>query len=170
MTDNSTNSDRDRNSSTGLHRRDPFALAEELNQDLFRFFDGPYEFSMPFALPRLGRTLARMAPRIDMFEKDQNFVITAELPGVKKEDLQVELQDHALIVRGERNEEHEDKEDGDNRYYRMERSRGKFYRRIRLPFDTVPENVKASFSDGVLEVRIPEPSGTATGAKQIPVS
>jgi len=82
-------------------------------------------------------------------------IITAELPGVKKEDVRVELEDDALVIRGET---HVHEQVKDEEYVRMERSYGSFYRRLPLPFQAKVEEVQASLNNGVLEIRIPEPA------------
>jgi HSP20 family protein len=78
-----------------------------------------------------------------------------QLPGVKKEDVRVELEDDALVIRGETHVNEQVKDEG---YIRMERSYGSFYRRLPLPFQAKVEEVQASLNNGVLEIRIPEPA------------
>ena len=104
---------------------------------------------------------------MDIFEKDGALTVKAELPGVKKEDVAITLEGSDLIVRGERKAESEVREED---YYRMERSYGGFYRRLPLPFEVEAGQVKASFTDGVLEVTIPKPAAAAPAAQTIPVS
>jgi HSP20 family protein len=90
----------------------------------------------------------------------------AELPGVKKEDIVVEMRDGDLVISGERKTDSEVKEQD---YYRIERSYGSFRRRIPMPFDVRPEQVKANYKDGVLEVEIPKPALKEPEAKKITV-
>jgi HSP20 family protein len=104
-------------------------------------------------LPRRGAMA--VLPRTDVAEKDHTLIITAELPGVKKEDVQVELQDGALVIRGET---HVNEQIKDEDYVRMERSYGSFYRRLPLPFEAKVDQVQASLDNGVLEICIPEPA------------
>jgi HSP20 family protein len=135
-------------------RWSPFALIDELQDELARFWGR----SMRGGTMSPGRLLAQLplgAPRLDVFEKDGYLVIKADLPGVKKDDMQVELEDGALVIQGEARAENEVR---DEQYYRMERAIGRFYRRVPLPFDAKPEDVQATMSDGVLEVRIPKPA------------
>ena len=94
-------------------------------------------------------------PRVDVLEKGGIPVVNAELPGVKQEDVQVELEDGDLVIRGETKAETEVKEES---FYRMERSAGGFYRRLSLPFEVQPDQIQASMADGMLEVRIPRPT------------
>jgi len=93
-------------------------------------------------------------PAVDLFEKDDSFVIKAELPGLDKKDISVELKDRVLMLKGERKCENEVKEEN---YYRRERSYGKFQRAFNLPSDLDPDKIKADFKDGVLEISIPKP-------------
>ena len=114
----------------------------------------------------IGRDKIPWAPRVDVFEQKGTLVIQAELPGVKKEDLSVEIDQGNLIIRGKREAQHEVKEED---YYRTERSYGSFYRSIPLPFDVEPDQVNATFVDGVLEIRIPEPLPEQPEPRKIPV-
>ena len=89
-----------------------------------------------------------------MFEKEGTLVVRADLPGMKKEDVRVSLDEGDLVIEGESKKETEVKEDD---YYRLERSSGSFYRRVALPFEPDPARIDAGFKDGVLEIRIPKP-------------
>ena len=80
--------------------------------------------------------------------------------------MQVELDDGDLVIQGEMRSEHEVNED---QYYRMERSLGRFYRRVSLGFEVKPEDIQASMNDGVLEVRIPKPAQMKSAGTRIPV-
>lgn len=155
-----------RRSETQLRRWDPF---EELRQEMARIW-GMGGTMFPWAPATLQRRLGRetpWAPSIDVYEKDNALIVKAELPGVKKEDVQVTLDDGDLVIRGERKAEHEVKEQD---YYRMERSYGSFQRRLPLPFDVKPEQVTANFKDGVLELRIPRPAESKPAPQTIRVS
>jgi len=91
------------------------------------------------------------SPRVDIRETDKELIIHADLPGVKKEDVHLEIQNDVLTLSGERSEE---KKETNERYHRMERTFGKFQRRMTLPAGTDPNNVGATFNNGVLELRI----------------
>ncbi len=99
------------------------------------------------------------APVVDVYETDQELVVKAELPGVKKENVEVSIRDNALYIRGEKKEEKEEKTEA---YHRVERVYGRFERVLPLPTDVKVESAKAEFKDGVLEIRIPK----AEGAKE----
>ena len=96
----------------------------------------------------------RWMPPIDLVEAEDHFVLKADLPGLAEGDVNIEVQDGTLTISGEREAEHEQREKG---WYRIERSFGSFNRSLTLPDGVDPERIDASFSDGVLEVRIPKP-------------
>jgi len=93
------------------------------------------------------------APVIDVYEGKDDVVVKAELPGIEKDNIEVNLTDHTLTIKGEKNKEEEVKEEN---YYRSERSYGSFVRMLELPRDVQGDKVKASFKNGILEVRIPK--------------
>src|SRR5210317_1506077 len=93
-------------------------------------------------------------PAVDLYEKDDHFVIKAELPGVDKKDISIDLKDRVLTLSGERSYENEVKEEN---YYRRERSYGKFQRVFTLPADVDSDKIKADFNDGLLQIEVPKP-------------
>jgi HSP20 family protein len=95
---------------------------------------------------------AGFVPSVDVSESDSHYTITAELPGVQKDDVHVELQDDMLVIQGEKRSEREEKKDR-GRY--VERSYGSFSRAFTLPADADIERLEASFKDGVLALRVP---------------
>lgn len=134
-------------------------------QEMARLWGRGWPIIRPVRRPALGGLA--WAPRMDVFEKDGSIVVKAELPGVKKEDVQVSLDRGDLEIQGERREESEVKEDD---YYRCERSYGSFYRRLPLGFEIKPEQIQAHFADGVLEVRIPKPAEAKSEAQKIKIA
>jgi HSP20 family protein len=96
----------------------------------------------------------RWVPPVDLVEAEDHFVLKADLPGLSEEDVSIEVQDGTLTISGERTAEHEESERG---WYRIERSFGSFNRSLTLPDGVDPDRIQASFSHGVLEVRIPKP-------------
>ena len=154
---------------TGLapSRRDPFALMRQMTSELERVFD---EGSWPsFRWPsfRWGAIEATTwAPHIDVFEKNQRLVTRIDLPGMKKEDVKVEVTDGQLAISGER--KHEKEEKGE-KFYRCEREYGSFYRAVPLPEGAKVEDVKAMFIDGVLEVTVPLPAKAETKARTVDI-
>jgi HSP20 family protein len=103
-------------------------------------------------------------PVVDLYEKDGHFMIKAELPGVDKKDIKIDLQDRLLTLSGERTYDNEVKEEN---YYRRERSYGKFQRAFTLPADVDSDKIKAEFKDGVLQIEVPKPEEKK--AKQVTV-
>jgi HSP20 family protein len=92
-------------------------------------------------------------PVVDIYEQDDAYVIKAELPGVEKKDISVELKGRTLVVKGERTSENEVKE---GHYYRRERTFGKFQRAFSLPEALETDKIKAEFKDGVLRLTVPK--------------
>jgi len=93
-------------------------------------------------------------PAVDVYEESDRFVIKAELPGLDRKDVEVDLNDRVLTLKGERSYENEVKEDG---YYRKERAFGKFHRAFTLPANLNADEIKAEFKDGLLTINIPKP-------------
>jgi HSP20 family protein len=96
----------------------------------------------------------RWVPPMDLVEAEDHFVLKADLPGLSEGDVNIEVQDGTLTISGERKSEHEQREKG---WYRIERAFGAFNRSLTLPDGVDPDRIAASFSDGVLELRIPKP-------------
>jgi HSP20 family protein len=110
---------------------------------------------------------AAWSPVIEVKEKEGKLLVTAELPGLKKEDVKVHIDGDMLVVEGERKQEKEEKREG---YYRSERSYGNFYRSIPLPQGAKGDQTAAQFNNGVLEVTVPIPEAKAMAKSQeIPV-
>ncbi len=99
------------------------------------------------------RPLSIRMPSLDVYEEKDSVVVKAELPGMKKEDVEVNLAGENLTIKGEKKEDKEVKEDD---YYRRERSYGSFLRTVALPCEVKSDEIKASFNDGVLEIRMPK--------------
>lgn len=99
------------------------------------------------------RPLSMRIPALDVYEEKDTVVVKAELPGMKKEDVEVNLVGETLTIKGEKKEDKEVKEDD---YYRRERSYGSFLRTVALPCEVKSDEIKASFKDGVLEIRMPK--------------
>ena len=96
----------------------------------------------------------RWVPAMDLVETEDALVLKADLPGLERDDVTIEVKDNVLTVSGERKEEHSDRTDG---YYRVERAFGGFARSLALPDGIDASRVTAEFDKGVLEVRIPKP-------------
>jgi HSP20 family protein len=136
--------------------RDPFALMREMTSEFDRFFAEPTRrfFRWPSAWRRAAPETGWF-PDIDIFEKDNRLVTKIDLPGMKKEDVKVEVTDGQLAISGER--KHEAEEKGEE-FYCCEREYGSFYRTVPLPEGAKIDDMKATFTDGVLEVSVPLPA------------
>ena len=112
------------------------------------------------------KSLGAPAPALDLYEEKDEVVAKAELPGMEKKDIQVNISDHHLTIKGEKKKEEETKE---KNFYRSERSYGSFCRSIELPADVEPDKAKASFKDGVLEIHIPKTEEAKKQPRQVAI-
>jgi HSP20 family protein len=103
---------------------------------------------------------------LDVFEEQDDIVVKAELPGIDKENIEVNLTDRTLTIKGEKKKAEEVKEEN---YYRCERSYGSFLRSVELPKDVHADKVKASFKNGILEVRVPKTEEAKSKAIKVKV-
>jgi len=140
---------------SGLFGASPFKFMKRFTEEMDRAFTSfapPAEFDL-------------WAPPLEVKHKNGNFVVTAELPGLTKDEIKVEVIENALVIEGERKREKEEKGE---EYYRSERYYGKFYRSIPLPKGALPEQVKAELTNGILEVVIPVPE-MKPATRQVPI-
>ena len=128
-------------------RADPFLT---LHREMNRLFDDAMH-----GASRAG-TASGVAPRMNVSETEQDIRVEVELPGVSERDVQVDLTDDLLTVRGEKRAAHEDAQ-----HHVVERSFGSFARSVRLPFSPDPDRVQASFADGVLTITLPKSAAQA---------
>ena len=132
---------------------DPFL---QMRREMNRLFDDVFS---GFGLPSvLGPALRQMpaTPKIDVSETDNEIQVTAELPGIDQNNVEVLLEDDRLIIRGEKKEEREE-DDKERNYHFRERVQGAFSRTLPLPFAPDPNQVKAEFKNGVMTITIPKP-------------
>ncbi len=134
---------------SSLQRWDPFRGLVRAQRDLDRLFDS--FFGRP--LLRWEQEEGVRLPAVDVSETESEVLVTAELPGVDRKDLEVEVLPEALSLKAETVKESEKREEA---YHRRERVWGRFERTIPLPAEVVTDQVKAVFKDGVLEVRLPK--------------
>ncbi|MCY4003809.1 MAG: Hsp20/alpha crystallin family protein [Rhodospirillales bacterium] len=130
-------------------------MADDLLMPLHQRIDRVFSDFFGTDVPRLTGTSwdAGFSPSMDVSETDQQFEVTAELPGLDEKDLEVTLTDGVLTIRGEKKSESRD-EDKERNHYRLERSYGTFRRSLQLPPEADAEQVSASFDKGVLRVTI----------------
>lgn len=139
-------------------RMNPFSLMRRMTEEMDRVFgDGGQE--------REGNRGIFWAPAVEVSQREGNYVVRAELPGLKPEDVKLEIENDSLVLQGERKCERE-KEGGG--VHRTEIRYGRFYRSIPLPEGVNGEQARAKFENGVLEVTVPV-SGEKTQGKQIPI-
>jgi HSP20 family protein len=145
---------------------DPFlAFRREMNRVFDDFLSGAGLPSLVGNAPR-AMGLAELTPQLDVSETDQEVRIAAELPGISEDDVEVEVADDVLTIRGEKSAEREEKE---RDYHLTERAEGSFARSLVLPFPVDPEQVQARFKDGVLTITIPKPEEMRQKARKIEV-
>jgi HSP20 family protein len=156
----------------------PLVMMRRMQDDLDRVFRA-------FGVPRLGAVLApvreleeelsrspavgqggQWSPQIEVFERDGNLVVHADLPAVRRDDVEVDVDNDVLTIRGQRRHEHHDTEGG---YRRTERSYGTFFRQIPLPEGVDPTEIEAAYQDGVLEVIIPTPRDPERSRRRIDI-
>ena len=133
-----------------MERWRPLRELGELERRFEDIFGRPF---LPAVWRRLPMEERGWAPPIEVFEKEDKYVVKAELPGMKEEDIDVSVIGDTLTVKGERKAESEVKEED---YYCCERSYGSFFRSIALPSNVDAKKIEASFEDGVLEVSLPK--------------
>ena len=105
-------------------------------------------------------------PDVDVFERSGKLVVRTDLPGMRREDIDVSVEGDLLTIKGHREEEKEVKEED---YFCSERATGEFTRTVRLPEGVSADHVEAQYENGVLEVKLPKPVATATAAVKVPV-
>ena len=107
------------------------------------------------------------APRVDVFQRNSELIVRADLPGLHKDNVKVDVTDEAITIQGERRREQEEERGG---VYRSERSYGSFRRVIALPEGAITDQAKASFRDGVLEITMPAPPDQVTRGRRLEIT
>jgi HSP20 family protein len=125
-----------------------FGRLADLRDEIDRLFESPLS-----ELTRTSQLLSGWTPALDVYENKDNFVVKAELPGMKKEDIEVSLHDGSLSISGERQAESKHAE---GEVYRAERFFGRFQRTVTLPTTVAADKVKAAYNDGVLTITLPK--------------
>ena len=152
-----------RESSSASRYNSPFSFMRRFSEEMDRLFDD-FGFGSGWLSPSFERGLSSSAlgefgqgfwsPQIETFEREGQLVIRADLPGLSKDDVNLEINDDAITISGERHNENEEKREG---YYRSERSYGSFYRQIPLPEGVNADDANATFHNGVLEITMKAP-------------
>jgi HSP20 family protein len=133
-----------------LARWTPRGNLQTFQDEMNRMFD---QFFRGGTGEEAGWGVRTWAPPVDIYETDDALILKAELPGVSKDDVSIEIHQNTLILRGQRKHEAEVKEE---QYHRVERAYGTFQRSFMLPTLVDQEHVQATYHDGVLELRLPK--------------
>ncbi|TWI75348.1 HSP20 family protein [Desulfobotulus alkaliphilus] len=133
-----------------LVRWEPFRNVASLQDRINRMFDDAFNKARDIDENAMGA----WRPSVDIFETETAIVLEAELPGVTRDDITVEVENNVLSLKGERREIREVEEE---RYYRRERIVGRFHRAFTLPVDVNHEQIKANFQNGILRLEVPKP-------------
>ena len=149
----------------------PFTFMRRFSEQMDRLFED-FGFGRSWLAPRFGRDLmpsgfdefsaSVWSPQVEVFEREGELVVRADLPGLTKDDVNVEVTDDAITISGERKSEHEEK--GED-FYRTERSYGSFYRSIPLPEGVNTDEANATFNNGVLEITMQAPQRQTRGRR-----
>ena len=142
---------------------------ESLWRDPFAAFWEPFGLAARDAWPfRSGREAGGLwTPQIETFQRGNEFVVRADLPGLSKDDVKVDVTDDSVTLQGERREEHEEDREG---YYRSERTYGSFYRVVPLPDGAITDSAKAQFNNGVLEIVLQAPPKEVSRGRRLEIS
>jgi HSP20 family protein len=136
-----------------LMKWDPFRELEEMANTFNRLYTRPFPTRPPFRNEEEALVRFDWAPLVDISETDKEYLIKAELPEVKKEEVKVAIEEGVLTIQGERKIEKEEK---DRKVHRVERSYGKFLRSFTVPRDVDEKKIVAEFKDGILNVHVPK--------------
>ena len=152
----------------------PFTFMRRFSEEMDRLFED-FGFGRGLLAPGIERGLDRLgtlangawSPQVEVVERDNQLIVRADLPGMTKDDIKVDLDDNSLVIQGERKSEREESQEG---YYRSERSYGSFYRRVPLPNGVNAEDARADFRNGVLEVTVPVPKRAEEKRRSLEIS
>jgi HSP20 family protein len=150
----------------------PFNLLRRMTDEMDRWFDravNGYPTQQSNSVESLTRnfnTPGMWAPKIEAFQRGDQFIVRAELPGLKREDVRVNVTDDSIVIEGERRDEFENTH-GD--VYHTERSYGSFYREIPLPEGAISDKADASFKNGVLEVKLQAPPNEVRRGRSVEI-
>jgi HSP20 family protein len=152
---------------SGAFMSNPFGFMRRMSEEMNRIFESA---GLGGAIAPVGgmeqASMATWMPQIEVRQKGNEFVVRADLPGLKREDVSVEVDDGILTLSGERRQESSEEHEG---FYRSERSYGSFYRAIPIPEGVNEEEISATFGDGVLEVHVPVPAGQQRRGRKVEI-
>jgi HSP20 family protein len=151
----------------------PFQVFRRINDEMDRWFDralNGYPTQQADSTQSLQQNFNRpgtWSPRIEAFQRGDEFIVRAELPGLKREDVRVNVTEDSIVLEGERRDEFENTH-GD--VYHSERSYGSFYREIPLPAGAISENANATFRNGVLEIKLQSPPSEVRRGRSVEIN
>jgi HSP20 family protein len=140
----------------------PWSSFQDEIQDLVNRFTDDWGGGLETSSP------TQFSPRVDVKDEEKRFLVTAEIPGMTEEDIDVSLDENVLTLQGERKSEHKE-EDKDKGYFRSEISYGSFYRTIPLSAEVDEDKVEADYKDGMLKVTLPKKEGAAKKSRKISI-
>jgi len=143
----------------------PFALIRRMQEDFDRLFGGASR-GQSLASRGQNQGLGQWSPAIETFQRGNEFVIRADLPGLSADDITIEVGEDEVVISGERRYEHEEERDG---VYASELTYGGFTRVVPLPPGAITDNPKATFNDGVLAIVLPAPSKEARRGRRVEI-
>ncbi|MFC3282956.1 Hsp20/alpha crystallin family protein [Litchfieldella rifensis] len=139
----------------------------QMHRDLDRWMDDTLrQFGMPSLGERSDTLSTFLRPSIDIAERDDEYRISVEVPGVEEKDVKLSLDDHRLLIEGEKRQESSTRED---RYQRVERAYGSFRRVLDLPEDAKVDDIQATFNNGVLTITLPRDASVQPKRREIPI-
>jgi len=152
----------------------PFRMMERFAHEMDRVFDD-FGFGRGWLGQRLGFGVGRpltgtaetWLPEVEMVQRDNDLLIRADLPGLTKDDVKIDITENAVILQGKRTREVEEEKAG---VYRCERSYGSFYRRLPLPEGAITDQARATFKDGVLQITMPAPPEWVKRGRRLEIS
>jgi HSP20 family protein len=153
----------------GQSRTGEWSPLESLRREVDRLFDDFHPFGRWPSMRRMssgGQSSWPVAPAMDLVERDNEYEITAELPGIEEKDVELKLVNRTLTIKGEKSEQKEEKEKD---YFLSERRYGSFQRSFQLPEGVDAEKIEASFAKGVLTVKVPKAPGSQQSEKKIDI-
>lgn len=141
---------------------------ESLRREIDRLFDDfhPFDWRLPAMRRSGGGQGWPVAPAMDLVERENEYEITAELPGIEEKDVEIKLVNRMLTIKGEKNEQKEEKQKD---YFLSERRYGYFQRSFQLPEGVDSEKIEAHFAKGVLTVKVPKAAGAQKAEKKISI-
>jgi HSP20 family protein len=161
----------DRSSGFSSRPASPFRMLERFTDEVDRVFDdfgfGRWRSRRPWRGFGMLSGEEMWTPDVEIFHRNSELVIHADLPGLTKDDVKVDVTENQVSIEGERQRQHEEEREG---VYRSERSYGRFYRVIPLPEGVIADQAKATFKDGVLEITMPAPPEQARRGRRLEIS